>query len=111
MCIRDRAYADLLYEQDRHGAILAELPLATTWRDVATPVELISRGKLVMARARFFAGAAEQGLEELDEWLAGLQGPGYERVFAIAMGCKAVSYTHLDVYKRQEPVLPGDRGR
>ncbi|MEW6459636.1 MAG: LuxR C-terminal-related transcriptional regulator, partial [Pseudomonadota bacterium] len=82
------AYADLLYEQDRHGAILAELPLATTWRDVATPVELISRGKLVMARARFFAGAAEQGLEELDEWLAGLQGPGYERVFAIGMGCK-----------------------
>lgn len=82
------AYADLLYEQDRHGAILAELPLATTWRDVATPVELISRGRLVMARARFFAGAAEQGLEELDEWLAGLQGPGYERVFAIAMGCK-----------------------
>ncbi|WP_457977213.1 LuxR C-terminal-related transcriptional regulator [Ectopseudomonas composti] len=82
------AYADLLYEQDRHGAILAELPLATTWRDVATPVELISRGKLVMARARFFAGAGEQGLEELDEWLAGLQGPGYERVFAIAMGCK-----------------------
>lgn len=82
------AYADLLYEQDRHGAILAELPLATTWRDVATPVELISRGKLVMARARFFAGAAEQGLEELDEWLAGLQGPGYERVFALGMGCK-----------------------
>lgn len=82
------AYADLLYEQDRHGAILAELPLATTWRDVATPVELISRGKLVMARARFFAGAAEQGLEELDEWLTGLQGPGYERVFAIGMGCK-----------------------
>ncbi|HEY1029920.1 MAG TPA: LuxR C-terminal-related transcriptional regulator [Pseudomonas sp.] len=82
------AYADLLYEQDRHGAILAELPLATTWRDVATPVELISRGKLVMARARFFAGAAEQGLEELDEWLASLQGPGYERVFALGMGCK-----------------------
>jgi LuxR family maltose regulon positive regulatory protein len=82
------AYADLLYEQDRHGAILAELPLATTWRDVATPVELISRGKLVMARARFFAGAGEQGLEELDEWLAGLQGLGYERVFAIGMGCK-----------------------
>lgn len=82
------AYADLLYEQDRHAAILAELPLATTWRDVATPVELISRGKLVMARARFFAGAGEQGLEELDEWLAGLQGLGYERVFAIGMGCK-----------------------
>ncbi|WP_061238013.1 LuxR C-terminal-related transcriptional regulator [Ectopseudomonas composti] len=82
------AYADLLYEQDRHGAILAELPLATTWRDVATPVELISRGKLVMARARFFAGAGEQGLEELDEWLAGLQGLGYERVFAIGMSCK-----------------------
>jgi LuxR family transcriptional regulator, maltose regulon positive regulatory protein len=82
------AYADLLYEQDRHGAILAELPLATTWRDVATPVELISRGKLVMARARFFAGEAEQGLAELDEWLVGLQGPGYERVFALGMGCK-----------------------
>lgn len=82
------AYADLLYEQDRHGAILAELPLATTWRDVATPVELISRGKLVMARARFFAGEAEQGLAQLDEWLAGLQGPGYERVFALGMGCK-----------------------
>lgn len=51
-------------------------------------MELISRGKLVMARARFFAGAAEQGLEELDEWLASLQGPGYERVFALGMGCK-----------------------
>ncbi|MGQ7957592.1 LuxR C-terminal-related transcriptional regulator [Pseudomonas sp. SP16.1] len=82
------AYADLLYEQDRHGAILAELPLATTWRDVATPIELISRGKLVMARARFFAGEAEQGLAELDEWLAGLHGPGYERVFALGMSCK-----------------------
>lgn len=82
------AYADLLYEQDRHASILTELPLATTWRDVATPLELISRGQLVMARARFFAGEAEQGLAQLDEWLGGLQGTGYERVFAIAMGCK-----------------------
>jgi len=82
------AYADLLYEQDRHAAILAELPLATTWRDVATPVELISRGQLVMAKARFFAGEAEQGLAQLDEWLVGLQSPGYERVHALAMGCK-----------------------
>jgi|GEM_PF-499829 len=82
------AYADLLYEQDRHAAILTELPLATTWRDVATPIELISRGKLVMAKARFFAGEAEQALLELDEWLASLQGPGYERVYALAMGCK-----------------------
>ncbi len=82
------AYADLLYEQDRHAAILAELPLATTWRDVATPVELISRGQLVMARARFFAGEAEQGLAQLDEWLVGLQSPGYERVHALAMSCK-----------------------
>ncbi|NQD93091.1 LuxR family transcriptional regulator, partial [Pseudomonas sp. CrR25] len=82
------AYADLLYEQDRHAAILAELPLATTWRDVATPIELINRGKLVMARARFYAGEAEQALLELDEWLAGLHGPGYERVYALAMSCK-----------------------
>lgn len=82
------AYADLLYEQDRHAAILAELPLATTWRDVATPIELISRGKLVMAKARFFAGEAEQTLVELDEWLSSLQGPGYERVYALGMGCK-----------------------
>lgn len=82
------AYADLLYEQDRHAAILAELPLATTWRDVATPVELISRGQLVMARARFFAGEPEQALAQLDEWLAGLQGAGYERVFAHGMACK-----------------------
>ncbi|UCP00365.1 LuxR C-terminal-related transcriptional regulator [Metapseudomonas lalkuanensis] len=82
------AYADLLYEQDRQAAILAELPLATTWRDVATPVELISRGQLVMARARFFAGEAEQALVQLDEWLAGLQGGGYERVFAHGMACK-----------------------
>ena len=82
------AYADLLYEQDRHAAVLAELPLATTWRDVATPVELISRGQLVMARARFFAGESEQALNQLDDWLAGLQGPGYERVFAHGMGCK-----------------------
>lgn len=82
------AYADLLYEQDRHAAILAELPLATTWRDVATPIELISRGKLVMARARFYAGEGEQALEELDEWLASLHGPGYERVYALGMSCK-----------------------
>lgn len=82
------AYADVLYEQDRHAAILAELPLATTWRDVATPVELISRGQLVMARGRFFAGEAEPGLAQLDEWLEGLRRPGYERVFAFAMGCK-----------------------
>ncbi|AYC32692.1 LuxR family transcriptional regulator [Pseudomonas cavernae] len=82
------AYADLLYEQDRHAAVLAELPLATTWRDVATPVELISRGKLVMARGRFFAGEAEQGLAQLDEWLAELQGAGSERVFALGMSCK-----------------------
>ncbi|WP_296221011.1 helix-turn-helix transcriptional regulator [Pseudomonas sp. UBA2684] len=82
------AYADLLYEQDRHAAILAELPLATTWRDVATPIELISRGKLVLARARFFAGEGEQALAELDEWLGSLHGPGYERVFALGMSCK-----------------------
>nr|WP_294975532.1 helix-turn-helix transcriptional regulator [uncultured Pseudomonas sp.] len=82
------AYADILYEQDRHAAILAELPLATTWRDVATPVELLSRGQLVMAKARFFAGEAEQGLAQLDEWLVGLQTPGYERVHALAMSCK-----------------------
>lgn len=82
------AYADLLYEQDRHAAILAELPLATTWRDVATPTELISRGKLVMARARFFAGETEQGLAQLDEWLGELHGAGYERVFALGMSCK-----------------------
>ena len=82
------AYADLLYEQDRHAAILAELPLATTWRDVATPIELISRGKLVLVRAQFFAGAGEQALSELDEWLATLGGPGYERVYALGMCCK-----------------------
>ncbi|MFP6850699.1 MAG: LuxR C-terminal-related transcriptional regulator [Pseudomonas sp.] len=82
------AYADLLYEQDRHAAILAELPLASTWRDVATPVELISRGKLVMAKARFFAGEGESALSELDEWLGGLHGPGYERVYALGMSCK-----------------------
>lgn len=82
------AYADVLYEQDRHAAILAELPLATTWRDVATPIELISRGQLVMVKAQFYAGEAEQALVQLDEWLAGLQRPGYERVFAFAMSCK-----------------------
>ena len=82
------AYADLLYEQDRHAAILTELPRATTWRDVATPVELVSRGQLVMARGRFFAGEAEQALEQLDEWIAGLHGPGYERVYAHAIACK-----------------------
>ena len=82
------AYSDLLYEQDRHAAILAELPRATTWRDVATPVELINRARLVMAKARFYAGEPEQGLADLDEWLEGLNGPGYERVFALAMGCK-----------------------
>ncbi|QLC72569.1 AAA family ATPase [Pseudomonas sp. LPB0260] len=82
------AYADLLYEQDRHAAILAELPLATSRRDLATPVELVSRGQLVMVRARFYAGECEPALEQLDEWLTGLQGPGYERVYAQAMGCR-----------------------
>ena len=82
------AYADLLYEQDRHAAVLAELPLATTWRDVATPIELINRARLVMVRARFYAGEPEQGLAELEDWLLNLQGPGYERVYALAMGCK-----------------------
>lgn len=82
------AYADLLYEQDRHAAILAELPQATTWRDVATPIELISRGKLVLAKARFFAGEGESALLELDEWLESLHGPGYERVYALGMCCK-----------------------
>ncbi|MES2818974.1 MAG: LuxR C-terminal-related transcriptional regulator [Pseudomonadota bacterium] len=82
------AYADLLYEQDQHGLMLAELPLATTWRDLATPLELISRGQLVMAKASFFAGDPEQGLARLDDWLLGLQGPGYERVFSLGMSCK-----------------------
>ncbi|MCY1276204.1 HTH-type transcriptional regulator MalT [compost metagenome] len=82
------AYADLLYEEDRHAAVLPELPRATTWRDVATPLELISRGELVMARARFFSGEPEEALEQLDEWLAELQGARCERVFALAMACK-----------------------
>lgn len=82
------AYADLLYEQDRHAAILAELPQATTWRDVATPIELISRGKLVLAKARFFAGEGVSALAELDDWLESLHGPGYERVYALGMSCK-----------------------
>lgn len=82
------AYADLLYEQDRHGDILAELPLATTWRDVATPIELINRARLVLMRARFYAGEPEEALADLEEWLLNLQGAGYERVYALAMGCK-----------------------
>ena len=82
------AYADLLYEQNRHAAILAELPLATTRRDLATPIELLSRGQLVMVRARFYAGETEPALQQLDQWLAGLRGPGYERVYALAMGCR-----------------------
>ncbi|WP_132718865.1 LuxR C-terminal-related transcriptional regulator [Pseudomonas aeruginosa] len=56
--------------------------------DYAAPVELLSRGQLVMAKARFFSGAAEQGLAQLDEWLSGLLSPGYERVYAHAMSCK-----------------------
>lgn len=82
------SYADLLYEEDRHNEVLAELPRATTWRDVATPAELISRGELVMARARFYAGETEAGLTQLDAWLAELQGARFERVFALAMACK-----------------------
>ncbi|MCR3860438.1 LuxR C-terminal-related transcriptional regulator, partial [Pseudomonas aeruginosa] len=39
-------------------------------------------------KARFFSGAAEQGLAQLDEWLSGLLSPGYERVYAHAMSCK-----------------------
>lgn len=82
------AYADLLYEQDEHAAVLPELPLATTWRDVATPIELINRARLVLVRARFYGGEPEQGLAELEAWQQSLQGAGYERVYALAMGCK-----------------------
>ncbi|CAD5108777.1 helix-turn-helix transcriptional regulator [Zestomonas carbonaria] len=97
------AYADLLYEEDRHAAVLAELPRATTWRDVATPAELISRGELVMARARFFAGEMDGGLAQLDEWLAELQGARFERVFALAMACKV----HFLLWMRR----PNEAGR
>ena len=82
------AYADILYEQDQHALIMDELPQAMAWRDVATPIELISRGQLVLIRAQFYRGASEQALLQLDDWLAGLQRPGYERVFAFAMSCK-----------------------
>src|SRR3989338_4145000 len=41
-----------------------------------------------MAKARFFDGEGELALAELDEWLAGLHGPGYERVYALGMSCK-----------------------
>ncbi|WP_369959251.1 LuxR C-terminal-related transcriptional regulator [Pseudomonas benzenivorans] len=82
------AYADLLYERDRHAGILAELLQATTWRDVATPIELISRGRLLMARASFFAGESEQALVQLDDWLTQVQGTGYERLYALAVSCK-----------------------
>ncbi len=73
------AYADLLYEQDRHAGVLAELPLATVWRDVATPVELLSRGQLVMAKARFFSGAAEHGAGATRRMAERSFSPGYER--------------------------------
>ena len=82
------AYADILYEQNLHASILAELPQAMTWRDVATPVELISRGQLVLLRSQFYSGASEQAMLQLDEWLEDLQRPGYERVLAFAMSCK-----------------------
>ena len=82
------AYADILYEQDLHAAILAELPLANSRRDLATPIELVSRGQLVMVRARFYGGEGEAALQQLDAWLAALSGPGYERVYAQAMGCR-----------------------
>jgi LuxR family maltose regulon positive regulatory protein len=82
------AYADILYEQDEQSCILDELPQAMTWRDVATPVELINRGKLVQIRTQFYLGATEQAMLDLDEWLEELQRPGYQRVLALAMSCK-----------------------
>ncbi|MCJ8168565.1 LuxR C-terminal-related transcriptional regulator [Atopomonas sediminilitoris] len=82
------AHGDILYEQDRHAAILAELPSATTWRDLATPMELISRGQLVMIRARFYAGESSQALQELDEWLQVIGQPGYERLQVLALAIK-----------------------
>ncbi|MBX9913340.1 MAG: LuxR C-terminal-related transcriptional regulator [Pseudomonadaceae bacterium] len=82
------AFADILYEQDQHALIVAELPQAMSWRDVATPVELISRGQLVLIRGQFYSGASEQAMLDLDAWLAQLQRPGYERVLAFAMSCK-----------------------
>ncbi len=82
------AHGDILYEQDRHAAILAELPSATTWRDLGTPMELINRGQLVMIRARFYAGESQQALQELDEWLASTEMPGYERLHALALAVK-----------------------
>ncbi len=83
------AYADLLYEQNQAEAILADLPQACSWRDVATPIELISRGKLVMARARFYSGDGEGALAELDQWLNSIQRGGCERIYALALCSKA----------------------
>lgn len=80
--------ADLLYERNEHAQIIEKLPDAITWRDVATPIELISRGKLVMARSYFYAGDTDKGLAVLDDWLDGLHAPGYERVFALGMSCR-----------------------
>jgi LuxR family transcriptional regulator, maltose regulon positive regulatory protein len=82
------AYADILYEQNLHASILPEIPQAMTRRDVATPVELISRGQLVLLRTQFYSGASIEAMLHLDEWLEDLQRPGYERVFAFAMSCK-----------------------
>ncbi|ARU88329.1 LuxR C-terminal-related transcriptional regulator [Pseudomonas sp. M30-35] len=82
------ASADILYEQDVDKDALNEIAQATAWRDVVTPVELISRGQLVVVRKRFYEGYCDQALHELDEWLLSLHAPGYERVYAQAMSCK-----------------------
>ncbi|TRX74950.1 LuxR C-terminal-related transcriptional regulator [Pseudomonas mangiferae] len=76
-------HADLLYERDRHQSVLAELPEALEGRDVATPMELIARGRLVLDRARFYRGETGPALAQLEAWLDGLQGPGNERAFAL----------------------------
>lgn len=81
-------HVDLLCGQNRYASVLAELLLATVWWDVMTSVELPSRGQLVVTEARFFSGATEQELVQLDEWLNSLLSLGYERVYAHTMGCK-----------------------
>ncbi|WP_010483772.1 LuxR C-terminal-related transcriptional regulator [Pseudomonas sp. S9] len=82
------ACADIIYEQGADKDALSEIDQAATWRDVVTPVELLNRGQLAIVRNRFYEGYSDQALHELDEWILSLHAPGYERVYAQAMGCK-----------------------
>lgn len=80
--------AAIVYERNQADSILSELELSTTYKDVSTAPELLSRGWQVIIKANFFAGNTDIAFTQLDNWLVELEKPGYERPYIQVQCCK-----------------------